>query len=213
MNSSELIRWGGPAALLGGALYIARFGVTALIYNVFAEETKDTFLRAHAFIHLLDVSMFALLALGTVAVYACQKDRLRRVGKAGFYTTLAGFGLSVLGGLTIIAVGLAVSDEATLGALDVITHPLAHLLYAVGSLIFGIATFRAGVLPRGAALLAAAGPIWLFALFNLGFGDGQSFLIVFVPVVVTGLGWMWLGYALLSQRKGTVAAEMRHAVR
>ena len=98
MNSSEPIRWGGPAALLGGALYIARFGVTALIYNVFAEETKDTFLRAHAFIHLLDVSMFALLALGTVAVYACQKDRLRRVGKAGFYTTLAGFGLSVLGG-------------------------------------------------------------------------------------------------------------------
>lgn len=118
-----------------------------------------------------------------------------------------------MGGLTIIAVGLAVSDEATLGVLDVITHPLAHLLYAVGSLIFGIATFRAGVLPRGAALLVAAGPIWLFALFNLGFGDGQSFLIVFVPVVVTGLGWMWLGYALLSQRKGTVAAEMRHAVR
>ena len=117
----------------------------------------------------------------------------------------------MVGGLTIIAVGLTVGDEATLGVLDVITHPLAHLLYAVGSLIFGVATFRAGILPRGGALLVAVGPIWLFALFNLGFGDGQSFL-PFVPVVVTGLGWMWLGYALLSERKGTVA-ESRPAVR
>ena len=167
---------------------------------------------AHAFIHSLDTPMFALLALGAVGVYARQKDCLGKVGKAGFYTTLVGFGLSVLGGLTIIAVGLTVSDEATLGVLDVITHPLAHLLYAVGSLIFGIATFREGILPRAGALLAAVGPVWLFALFNLGFGDGQSFFMVFVPIVVTGLGWIWLGYALLSQRKKS-AAESRPAVR
>lgn len=199
--SSNLIRWGGPAAILGGALYVATFGVAVLIYGVFAEQTEGTFLGAHAFIHSLDTPMFALLVLGAVGVYARQRDRLGKVGKVGFYVTLAGFGLSVVGGLTIIAVGLAVSDEATLGVLDVITHPLAHLVYAVGSLIFGIATFRAGVLPSGGALLAAVGPIWLFALFNLGFGDGQSFLLVFVPVVVTGLGWIWLGYALLSERK------------
>ena len=212
MNLSEPVRWGGPAAMLGGALYIALFGATALIYGVFSEETKDTFLGAHAFIHSLDVPMFALLALGAIGVYVRQKASLGKVGKAGFYTTLTGFGLSVLGGLTSIAVGLAVSDEATLGLLDVATHPLAHLLYAVGSLVFGIATFRAGVLPRGGALLVAIGPMWLFALFNLGFGGGQSFLVVFVPVMVTGLGWVWLGYALVSHRKET-AAESRPAVR
>ena len=198
--------------MLGGALYITLFGVAVLIYGVFAEETEGNFLGAHAFIHFLDVPMFALLALGAVGIYAHQKDRLGKVGKAGFYTTLAGFGLSVLGGLTIIAVGLTVSDEATLGVLDVITHPLAHLLYAVGSLVFGIATYRVGTLPRGGALLAAIGPVWLFALFNLGFGNGQSFLIVFVPVMVTGLGWMWLGYALLPKSKGTVA-EPEPAIR
>ena len=212
MSSSKAIRWGGPAAMLGGALYVALFGVTVLIYGVFAKQTEGTFLGAHAFIHSLDTPMFALLALGAIGIYTREKDRLGKVGKVGFYVTLAGFGLSVLGGLTIIAVGLTVSDEATLGILDVITHPLAHLLYAVGSLIFGIATFRAGILPRGGALLVAVGPIWLLALFNLGFGNGESFLIVFVPVVVTGLGWMWLGYALLSERKGTVA-EPQHAVR
>jgi hypothetical protein len=98
MNSSEPIRWGGLAAMLGGMLYVAMFGVRVLIYGVFAGETKDTFLRAHAFIHSLGVPMFALLALGTVAVYARQKDRFERVAKAGFYTTLAGFGLWVVGG-------------------------------------------------------------------------------------------------------------------
>lgn len=35
---------------------------------------------------------------------------------------------------------------------------------------------------------------------------------VFALVVVTGLGWIWVGYALLSQRKETVA-EPRLAVR
>ena len=212
MSSSQATRWGGPAAILGGTLYVALFGATVLIYGVFAEQTEGTFLGVHVFIHSLDTPMFALLALGAIGVYVRQKANLGKVGKAGFYTTLMGFGLSVLGGLTIIAVGLAVSDEATLGLLDVATHPLAHLLYAIGSLVFGIATFRAGVLPRGGALLVAIGPMWLFALFNLGFGGGQSFLVVFVPVVVTGLGWAWLGYALLSHRKET-AAESRPAVR
>ena len=213
MSSLDLIRWGGLAALLGGALYLAVFGVTVLIYDLFAEEAKGTFFGAHAFIHMLDVPTFALLLIGAVGVYLRQSGRLGKVGKAGFYLTVAGFGLSVVGGLTIIAVGLTVSDEATLGILDVITHPLAMLLYAVGSLIFGIATFRAGVLPRGAALLVALGPIWLFAMMMSGLvGPDQPLVLPLVPWAATALGWAWLGYELLSERKG-IAAEPRHAVR
>lgn len=58
--------------------------------------------------------------------------------------------------MTIIVVGLAVSDEATLGVVDMVRHPLTHIMHAIGSLtigslIFGIATFRAGVLPRRGA--------------------------------------------------------------
>jgi hypothetical protein len=76
------------------------------------------------------------------------------------------------------------------------------LLYSVGSLIFGIATFRAGVLPRGAALLVAIGPIWLFVMMNVGLaGPGRPLIIPLVPWAATSLGWMWLGYALLSERR------------
>jgi hypothetical protein len=122
-----------------------------------------------------------------------------------------GFGLSVVGGLTIVAVGLAVSDEATLGLLDVMAYPAAHvLLYAVGSLLFGIAIYRAGVLPRGGALLMAVGPIWLFASFMAGLG--QTVLPIVVPVAVTALGWMWLGYAPLAETRAP-SAEPASAVR
>lgn len=151
--------------------------------------------------------MFALLAIGAVGVYLREAGRLGKVGKVGYYITLAGFGLSVVGGLVIIIVGLAVSDKATLGILDVITHPLAHVLYAVGSLIFGIATFRANVLPRGAALLAAVGPIWLFAMFMTGFGGGEALIPLLAPVLATTLGWMWLGYALRSEEHAPQLAE------
>ena len=212
MSSLNLVRWGGLAALLGGVLYLAVFGTTVLIYDLFAQQAKGTFFGAHAFIHMLDVPTFALLLIGTVGVYLIQSGRLGKAGKAGFYLTVAGFGLSVVGGLTIIAVGLAVSDEATLGILDVVTHPLAMLLYAVGSLIFGIATFRVGVLPRGAALLVAVGPIWLFVMMMTGLvGPDRPLVLPLVPWAATAIGWMWLGYALLSEKK-TIAAEPRHAV-
>ena len=148
MSSLNLVRWGGLAAMLGGALYLTILGANVLIYDLFAQQAKGTFFGEHAFIHMLDVPTFALLLIGAVGVYLRQSGRLGKAGKAGFYLTVAGFGLSVVGGLTIIVVGLAVSDEATLGILDVVTHPLAHLLYAIGALVFGIATFRAGVLPR-----------------------------------------------------------------
>jgi hypothetical protein len=207
MSKEGWIRRAGPAAMLGGALYLCAFGAAYLIYGVFEEQAKGTFFGQHAFIHMVDAPMFALLALGAVGVFLRQKNRL---GKAGFFLTFVGFGLSVVGGLTIVVVGLAVSDEATLGILDVLAHPAAHVLYAVGSLLFGIATYRAGVLPRGGALLMAVGPIWLFASFVAGLG--QTVLPIVVPVAVTALGWMWLGYALFVETRAP-SAEPASAVR
>jgi len=204
MSRESLIRRAGPAAMLGGALYFFAFGAAYLIYSVFEEQARGTFFGQHAFIHMLDAPMFALLALGAVGIFLRQKDRLGKLGKAGFFLTFVGFGLSVVGGLTIIVVGLAVSDEATLGILDVLAHPAAHVLYAIGSLLFGIATYRAGLLPRVGALLMAVGQIWLFASFMAGLDN--TVLPIVVPVAVTALGWMWLGYALFAETREPSAA-------
>ncbi len=207
MTREKMMRYGGPAAILGGVMHVLAFVAVYLIYFAFAEEAKGTLFGQHAFIHIIDVAMFALLAVGATGVYVSQAGKLGRVAEAGFFLTLAGFGLGVIGGLTIIVIGLAVSDEATLGVLDVIAHPLAQLLYTLGSAIFGVALFRKGTLPKLGALLVAVGPVALFALFMTG--NQQAVVPITATVVTTGLGWAVLGRGLLGWR---VSSETSPAV-
>jgi hypothetical protein len=136
---------------------------------------------------MLDVTMFALLIVGAVGVCLRQANRLGKVGKIGFRLTLTGSVISAIVGSTIIVVGYAVSDEATLEILDAITHPLARLPYAGGSLIFGMPTFRAGILPREGAFMVAVGPIWPLALFMTGFGGQASAAIPTSSLVASGV--------------------------
>lgn len=198
MTREKMMRYGGPAAISGGVMYVLAFVAVYLIYFAFAEQAKHTFFGQHAFIHIIDASTFALLSLGAMGVYLSQSERLGGIAKTGFWLTLAGFGLSVVGGLAIIVVGLAVGDEATLGVLDVIIHPLAQLLYTLGSAIFGVALLRKGTLPKSGALLAAVGPVALFALFMTGFQ--QAVVPIMASVAATGLGWAVLGFGLRGQQ-------------
>src|SRR4028119_2343519 len=168
MTREKIMRYGGPAAILGGVMHVLAFVAVYMIYFAFAEEAKHTFFGQHAFIHIIDVAMFALLAVGATGVYLSQSGLLGRIARASFFLTLTGFGLGVVGGLIIIVVGLTVSDEATLGVLDILAHPLAQVLYTLGSAIFGVALFRKGTLPKLGALLVAVGPVALFALFTTG---------------------------------------------
>jgi hypothetical protein len=210
--SSKLIRWGGPAAVLGGILFAAVFAlINLMIYGL--KVIRGAFLESHAFSHMLDAPMYLLLVVGVLALYLRQKERFGRLGKAGFYLTFGGFTLAAIGGLAIIVVGLSVGEEATLGVLDVLAHPLSMLQYSVGSVLFGIATFQANVLPRaGALLLTVGGPLWFFgpAFFSSLINGSENWLLVLpamVPAVLFGGGWALLGYALLSE-KGERAAHL-----
>jgi hypothetical protein len=161
---------------------------------------------------MLDAPMFLLLAVGALALYLRQKERFGRLGKVGFYLTFGGFALAAIGGLAIIVVGLSVGEEATLGVLDVVAHPLSMLVYSVGSVLFGIATFRAKALPRAGALLLVIGaPLWFFgpAFFSSLINGSEDWILVIpamVPAALFGGGWALLGYALLSE-KGERAAH------
>ena len=78
--------------------------------------------------------------------------------------------------------------------LDVVTHPLAHLIYAVGSLVFGLALLFKGTLPKLGAFLMAVGPIALLATFVIGLNE--AVIITMIPALATGVGWILLGYGL-----------------
>ncbi len=81
-----------------------------------------------------------------------------------------------------------------------------HPSNIVGSVLFGIATFREKILPGGGALLLVIGaPLWLVgpAFFGGLLDGGEDWLLVvpaMAPVALFGGGWAWLGYALWSER-------------
>ena len=72
----------------------------------------------------------------------------------------------------IIVIGLTVGEKATLRPM--IAHMLSHVFYALGSILLGIATLRAGIMPKAAAILMAIGPVWLSRCSGWA---NQSFLL------------------------------------
>ena len=193
--SAKLTRYGGPAAVLGGVLYIATFGMVYLIYGLFGGQVRSQISLGYGFIYAFYTPMYGALALGTLGLYLRQRDRFGPAGKAGSYLTALGFSLGAAGSAAIAALWLTGGEAGVVP--QFVTHALAHALYAVGSVLFGIATFRADVLPKVAAVMVAAGPAWQFVL-SLGGVDG-SYLLLLPPFAVTALGWIWLGYALISE--------------
>jgi hypothetical protein len=69
-----------------------------MIHAMFKRLAKRTFFGEYVFIHIGDVVMFALLISCVIGVSLHQPSRLGQAGKAGFYLTLMGFGLCVVGG-------------------------------------------------------------------------------------------------------------------
>jgi hypothetical protein len=88
------------------------------------------------------------------------------------------------------------ASEIDLGALPALYTLTGLLGYVLGGLLFGIATFRAGVLPRwagGLLAFAAVAPPLLASLLPHPLDR-----ILAVPM---GLALAWLGYALWSERR------------
>ncbi len=92
-------------------------------------------------------------------------------------------------------------DLGVLPTLWLISGPL----YILGGLIFGVATFRAGVLPRWAGALLAVGTALAPVAALLPFAYQAK---VTIPV---GLALIWLGYALWSERRQTTTTSVSGA--
>jgi hypothetical protein len=92
-----------------------------------------------------------------------------------------------------------VPSEVDLGILPTIWN-LSGPMFMLGPTLFGIATFRAGVLPRWAGALLALN-IVLAPLGGMASPELQP-KIVMIPI---GLALAWLGYALFSERRANAS--------
>ena len=186
--SSNLIRWSGAAAVLGGILWIVPAIVTAFKpRGCIGLECEVSTMRDTS-----DVTPFLLLALllstvglAGVAIQAWNIERFGRLAKAGVALYGVGVALFVLG--TILT---AISE-----VFWVLMLP-AGLALIAGLVLTGIAAFKTGVLPRWVAVLLVIG-----SLAMLGFNDQTAEVLMAIPF---GLSWIAVGYALWSDRSSPV---------
>lgn len=152
MSSSDVIRWGGVAAMLGGVVFVVN-GLLGLI-------------NKHAqYLDVIFVVALLLVIVGLVGFHTLQKGNYGRIGRAGFYTVVIATLAQILG-LVVLMLGSAVLEWLI---------PIGSLAVLVGFVLYGAATLQAKVLPRwcgigfiiGLPVTIALGEVWGFVVFGL----------------------------------------------
>lgn len=212
ITSSKLIRWAGLPAILAGVLFI-------MIQTVHPPDTLSSVTTGTwAAVHYLTISMALCGLLGVTGIYARQANKAGWLGLAGYllislfwaatmsFTFVEAFILPLLAADNpefvegFLGIFSGAGDTGTnLGTLPM-AAPLAGGLYIIGGLLFGVAAFRSGVLPRWAAGLVAFGAVSTVASSLLHHPLDR---LLAVPM---GLGLAGLGYALWSERSGKATA-------
>ncbi|GIE81038.1 hypothetical protein Aph02nite_69880 [Actinoplanes philippinensis] len=182
MSDRILYRLAALAGLAGGVLTLV------------AAARRAGLVPENAVTHALAPPATALLLLTLTALYLCQRRESGRLGLAGF--VLNHLGLSGLFAIEFLTHAvLQYQDAAAREA--VLTGPgrpyflVVALVFLLGVVLFGAASWRAGVLPRGAlalyvpglcaAALRASAPEWLYLS----------------GLVIGSAGVLWLSAALL----------------
>lgn len=212
LTAAKLVRWAGLPAVAAGLIFVAIQPVHPL--DVPASVTTGTW----AVIQTLKLAMCLLFLLGITGLYARQAERAGWLGLAGYLLFALAWALQadfvfteafVLPPLASEAPGFVASFLGMInespGTTDIgplpLVYTLAGIAYLLGGALFGVATFRAGILPRGAGALLAVGAV--LPLLASPLVPHPFDRLFAVPV---GLAVAWLGYALLTERRAPVPA-------
>src|SRR5918998_6283080 len=163
MNSLNLARVGGGLAAILGGLLIVVGGLGGLLLAGFENRAAAAATGSYILFTILSLLGAILVLGGLVGLYAHQSEQAGALGLLGFLVTFLGMALVVGASweatftepaLAQVAPELLAQDPpgwVTFGFI------LTYLLASVGWLLFGVATLRAGVYPRAAAILLIGG--------------------------------------------------------
>lgn len=194
--------------MAAGILYVAIQAIHPL--DVFSSVTTARW----AVSHYLSVAMDLLAIFGITGIYSRQVEKAGWLGLAGYVLFSLFWALSVafhfleafispvlasespkfVQGLLGVVTGAP--SEINLGALPAVYALTGIAGYVLGGLLFGIATFRAGILPRWAGGLLAVGTV--LPVLGSSLVPHPLNRIFAVPV---GLAMIWLGFALWFERQ------------
>ncbi len=175
----DQIRLGGLAAMVGGAMWVAKGGLVILGILDLGEL-------------LIVAELF--FAVRLVGLHARLEGRGGRTGSVGGLLTCAAVALSVVN--APYSLFLAEDGPRTPFPFNV-TYFVGTLAVFVGLVLLGIAASRTEALPPRWKLLplvvglSALFPVWVLTFVHLE-----------LPVVALGLAWISLGYVLWSSAPG-----------
>jgi hypothetical protein len=192
MSSSNLTRPGGLTAMLGGLLVIL-----VLIPIHIMNETS-------VWVNVTWIPTLVLLAMGMVGLRSRQEGSLGWFGNAGFFLAVIGTGL-----FTLVSLGNILYKgplQTTQPELVQAFEGVVVLLMMAGTLLLGIATTKAGVLPRWSGLALVIGSM---SPLILGFIGPENVRLQEAGVLLFGVGWAVLGFALWSGKGETLQQPSR----
>jgi hypothetical protein len=188
-SSSDLVRRGGLAAMVGGALFVvSALLIAAMPLGCIGHECELRPMRETGVAGALLMLALLLVVMGAagLVVRVRRAGRLGRLGKTGIVVAAAGAALPVIGGLVQ---GVIFEGDYPLMPLFVIPGVLALV---VGFALLGLAVLQARVLPRWVAVLLVVG-----SLAMLGFNDQNARALMAIP---NGIAWAVMGYLLWSDK-------------
>jgi hypothetical protein len=205
ITAATLMRLAGLSAIAAGVCY--------LVIGIFHPVNEPSSVNAAwVNVHVFATALGFFGLFGMAGLYARQVEESGWLGLAGFllftiwmtlvcgYSFVEAFILPLMAteSPAFVAGFLGIFSGAPsavdLGILPTIWN-ISGPMFMLGPTLFGIATFRAGVLPRWAGALLALN-IVLAPLGGMASPELQP-KIVMIPI---GLALAWLGYALFSER-------------
>src|ERR1051325_10689161 len=206
ITASNVIRCAGLSAVVAGLI----FTVVGLIHPAHIVASVTT--ARWTIVHLLTIVMAFFGLLGIAGIYSRQVERAGWMGLAGYlllslwFVVVTGFTFFEAFILPLLASDSPRFAESFLGifsgavgqtrvGLLATLWSLLGVVYILGNVLFGIATFRGGILSR-----------WAAGLLGLGAVSSPAFALLpqsLAPLaaVRVGLGLAWLGYALWPERR------------
>jgi hypothetical protein len=168
LSSSNLIRLGGLAAIVGGVIGGVIYGLSAVVPGKLSSV-------------LFLLSVMAVI----VALHLLQRERYGWRGTLGFPTALAGLALTL--GAVIDLFFIRVEFPILADLLVPFLVAVGILVATIGILALGGLTLDAGVLPSwcGAALIAGS-PLFGIALLLVGGPRYDVHWLIAVPWAVVG---------------------------
>lgn len=216
-TAANLFRCAGLAAMGAGISFV----VMQAIHPLDVLESVTT--TRWAIVHYLGIVMGLLGLLGMTGIYARQAEAAGWLGLIGyllftiFFTITTAFQFVEAFLSPVLASEAPQFVEGLLGiasgrptGYDMGLLPAVYALngfagYMLGGVLLGLATLRARVLPRGAGVLLAAAAV-------LPLASSLPFVSALLPhpldrtlAVPMALAWVWLGYALWSERRSVAS--------